>query len=224
MNWRKAAELAGEGARRIAAGGASSLAVGGPGLVAIGEDGCCGEYKAVLWTSADGEAWTHEPDIVGQGLNAVAATSAGLVAVASGPGAWTSAHGHDWAWAEDQAAFDKGFMLDVTRNASGIVAGGLVSCAKPTAADPFVEDQCAAFWTSGDGLIWERFDSVPGPTGEVSGVTHFGDLVIAVGSNGKGHAEGSLATVWIGRPWSPHHENGCLSPLARRRRLGARSL
>jgi hypothetical protein len=84
-----------------------------------------------------------------------------------------------------------------------MVAVGSVRCAEPTAADPFAEDQCAAFWASGNGLTWERFDSVPGPTGEVSAVTHFDDVVIAVGSNAKAHAEGSLATVWIGHPVVP---------------------
>jgi hypothetical protein len=140
------------------------VTLGGPGLVAVGED----DSAAVVWTSADGLAWSRVPHdeavfglILGDGnaMTGVTVGGPGFVAVGSDglnsdnptgrarAVVWTSVDGLSWSRVpHDEAVFggpgDQG-MFDVTLGGPGLVAVG-------------EDDQGAPVWTSKDGITWVR--------------------------------------------------------------------
>jgi hypothetical protein len=140
----------------------NAVAVGGPGLVAVGYDGAVNRYDAAVWTSADGLTWVRVPQdevVFGgsdvQGMNAVTAGDAGVVAVGythtrSGLDAvvWVSADGLAWARVPHDGAVFGGLSA---QEMSGVVAGGpgLVAVGHSMAILGWVpRDSEAAVWVS----------------------------------------------------------------------------
>jgi hypothetical protein len=144
--------------------GMVSVTVGGPGLVAVGgfRDRTDG---AVVWTSVDGVSWQRVPQgeavfggefpEYGLSMSSVTVGGPGLVAVGSswsrGTGVvWTSSDGLEWQRLEhDDAVFgtDSGIIVinSVAAGGPGLVAVGWDG-----------GQDAAAFWTSTDGIDWQR--------------------------------------------------------------------
>ena len=120
----------------------NAVTVEGTRLVAVGYDGPLDKYDAAVWTSVDGMTWTRVPQdkaVFGgadvQGMNAVTAWEAGLVAVgydrsggAFEAAVWISPDGSTWARVPRDRAVFGGLgaqrMNGVVARASGLVAVG----------------------------------------------------------------------------------------------------
>ena len=125
------------------------------GFVAAGSD----EHdvvapRAVLWTSADGRAWTRVPDVdgfAGVRLEGVASHDGAVVAVGSvysgkeaiGAVSWRSEDSATWQRSSASADLSQGQMHSVAAGAKGLLAVG---------AD--LAGHRALVWSSGDGLAW----------------------------------------------------------------------
>lgn len=134
--------------------GSSSLQVvpAGDGLVAIGYDGRLG---SILWTSADGAAWTNiTPDgFDAMGIVSVVPFEGGLLGVGRGDttdvdsevaAVWISEDGISWRRAEGGPDM-RGQMIDVVATDAGLFAVGGVP-----------GEDAAGIWRSTDGETWER--------------------------------------------------------------------
>ena len=145
------------------------VAVAGDTLVAWGnasaDDGADGSMvEPVLWTSADGVAWTAVSDIAGIGwLQDVAAGPDGFVAIGGADrtdagGVWFSADGRAWEPVEAEGFRDaQRTSPEVTKSSIAATSSGYVAvagergCAKGPCPDARV-----AIWSSPDGRSWSR--------------------------------------------------------------------
>lgn len=137
---------------------------GPSGLVAVGRVSGDEGYGALVYTSADGSAWSPVADdgsvFGGPGGHALAVTAGGPGWVAVGyddqgegyvgdwnAAVWTSADGATWTRVpHDEALFggsEDQVMFGVAAAGPGLVAVG-------------VDDDSPAAWVSGDGLSWEK--------------------------------------------------------------------
>lgn len=213
----------------------ADVTVGGPGLVAVGSQSVCRDVpvfddqgrerldevgvpepntectdqNAVVWTSADGTAWSrvaHDEAIFGgsdfPAMAGVTAGGPGLVAVGRSDGfggldvlvesetpvegdavVWISDDGLDWTRVpHDEAVFGGPHtqeMLDVTVGGPGFVAVGRDG-AGDTWSNPGLGGMDPAIWTSVDGVTWRR---VPG---EANGLDRGTDRLLAVTAGGPG--------------------------------------
>ena len=146
------------------------LTAGGPGLVAIGFDTSGDDWDAVVWTSADGLAWTRVPDtndvFGGPGMqvaHGMVASERGIVAVGvetdeegdQDVAVWTSPDGLTWMRVpHDEDVFGgEGNQAAhaVTHGDFGFVAAGYDAELAGGGAD-----FDAAMWVSPDGERWSR--------------------------------------------------------------------
>lgn len=130
---------------------------------------------AAIWTSRDGRRWKRAalPNArgAGAGVDAVAATSRGLVAIGRSV-LWTSRDGRAWKLARRGSGPLSGVQA-VTRGGPGLLAYGYES----NTVEP-------AIWASADGRAWRRVldGGVTHDLGKVVGVARAGDGWLAMGS------------------------------------------
>jgi hypothetical protein len=183
-----------------------ALAAGGDGqVVAVGRS----RKVPVAWTSRDGSSWDrHDVAILGDGteferMTSVAAGPHGFVAGGSiGPEVgerrarfWTSTNAIDWEPVPEEAtAFADAEVRAIEPFHGGYVAIGMLG---PTNAPTG-----AVSWTSPDGLVWERHESVDFEGGTAAAVAPapLGGLVV-VGSTIDRH-EAVTWTSQDGRAWT----------------------
>jgi hypothetical protein len=199
--WRSTDGLtwqADDGTGPFAGGRIWGLAVDRDTVVAVGTRGDpnYGPAAAWRWTSASG--WQRArigPDASGA-MRAVAATTAGFVAVGlnghdNGAAAWMSRDGLTWTAVADQPAFHYFSyavrMQSVVVGPAGLVAGGWRSDAG---------NGSALAWSSADGASWV------GPTwqpsfsgGQITGLAVSGQAIVAVGRTG--YPDNNQARVWV---------------------------
>ncbi len=198
--------------------GMASVTVGGPGLVAVGGAGPGedGEWRAAVWTSPDGIAWSRVPQneaLFGRAtMNSVTAGGPGLVAVGTATldpdydvaAVWTSVDGIAWSRVpHNEAVFGGATIQSVTSGGPGLVAVGWDG-------HPNGGRSNAVVWTSVDGIAWSRVRHSEAVFGREDGqwiwsVTTGGPGLVAVGFDSSG------AAVWTsidGITWSrvPHNE------------------
>ena len=154
-------------------------------LLAVGRDATDIENEVgVVWTSADGAAWTRAeggPDLIGAQLIDVIATDDGLVAVGGYPGrdagaTFTSDDGEVWTLTTTPGVFERSFTWAVTAGGPGFVAVGWMRNDDPGVGfDP-------AFWTSTDGVAWTLAPTPDGaPGAQVRDVIAVDGRLLAVG-------------------------------------------
>jgi len=158
------------------------------------------DHHAVLWTSADGTAWSPLPDEPAFDGGSVASLAAGrsrLVAVgtvldpsgSTRAAAWWSTDGRSWTAAPVDASFANAQMNGVTAGGPGFVAVG--------SAD---DGGSAAAWTSTDGERWTR---APDGTGFGGGGLRIAMASVAAGPGGlvavgsRDDAGNGSPTVWV---------------------------
>jgi hypothetical protein len=150
-------------------------------------------------------------------MGSVAVGGPGLVAV--GAAVWTSVDGLTWSRVrDDEATFAHAPIHSVTIGGPGLVAVGVAfgdedERACPGSVPATQRLDCAAVWTSVDGLTWSRVphDEAIFGGAAMTSVTAGGPGVVAVGWDGHPHGEESNAVVWTsvdGLTWSrvPHDE------------------
>jgi len=187
------------------------------GWLAVGrEDPVCqldcgtAPVRALVWTSIDGLAWTAVPDapgFAGRGMDAVARTADGYVAVGLGKAraaVWTSPDGTTWTPAADDPIFHSGpssdpgswvEMMGVAVDRGVIVAAGMDG---PQGGG---ENSVRAWWSL-DGRTWSEATGERFPGGQVFGVASTGAGFVATGPSG---ADSCLGGIWEsadGRAWS----------------------
>ncbi|MGH2406987.1 MAG: WD40/YVTN/BNR-like repeat-containing protein [Candidatus Limnocylindrales bacterium] len=182
------------------------VVAGGPGLVTAGffDRG----PQAAIWTSNDGFSWRLASDFpVADGTlaDAIASSPRGLLAGGADgrkAAAWRSTDGVAWAQVDGGTAFsDPAAPLQisaVTAWGTGWVAAGYLG----TYAGPLR----AAFWTSPDGIAWQRVgDAGEFTDGRVNALTKLGTRLVAVGGTGTYNAR-TGGTAWTsddgGASWS----------------------
>ena len=198
--------------------GMASVTVGGPGLVAVGGAGPGEdrEWRAAVWTSPDGIAWSrvpHNEALFGRAImNSITVGGPGLVAVGTatldpdydGAAVWTSPDGITWSRVPyNEAVFGGATIQSVTAGGPGLVAVGWDG-------HPHGGISNAVVWTSVDGITWSRVPHNEAVFGRDDGqwmwsVTTGGPGLVAVGFDSSG------AAVWTsidGITWSrvPHNE------------------
>jgi hypothetical protein len=158
----------------------------------------------LAWVSRDGHEWVGTivyPEFDEAGLEAVAATTSGFVAVGhSGtedPRAaiWTSKDGKDWYRTEDGPVFAPPPKGGGSNLWSVAVAGdALVTVGREwTIADGSVTSRRAAAWFSSDGTAWRRAESIEDGEGAMF------NTVVAAGHGwiaGGVAAKSGLAAIW----------------------------
>lgn len=192
-----------------------SVVRGGPGWVAVGGDG----RKGAVWVSEDARSWDridHDASAF-QGellmrLTSVVTGGPGLVAVGWDgfpPGGGesravvlTSTDGREWERVpHDPAVFgdrEPGdgltLMESVARTDHGLIAAGQAPTTDGGSA--------AAFWSSRDGLVWERIDGdrrAFGGSGtqRVNALAVDGGTIVAVGTNAIFQEDHGGPGVWV---------------------------
>ena len=184
----------------------SDVVDAGDVLVAVGYVGLEDTWRAIAWTSTDGDVWRLHSvdDQAGSFAVRVAAGRGGrVVAVgrsASRPVAWTSTDGQHW----DRTALPTGGAEWERATAiaplpgGGFLAGG--------SAGPELGDRRVRMWRSADGAQWTADPDDPSFAGaEVTGVVARDDVEIAVGRVGTGQRSSGSAAWVRSRPngtWS----------------------
>jgi hypothetical protein len=183
------------------------VVAGGPGYAAVGFLDTPKGPRAAAWASIDGRRWTLVADFpTGDGsvVRSVAIGEHGLVAVGVAgreAAAWRSADGLAWQRSPTSASLSGPQpleLLSVSATAGGYVAVGYEG--------PSVGSARPAFWSSSDGIRWERARAPNGaPVGRAEAVAAAGDVIVAVGTAGTTeHPTGGLAwTSRDGRSWAP---------------------
>jgi len=176
--------------------------VDGPaGLVAVGW--ILQDFRGATWHSADGSTWGFV-DGFGERtlLSAVAADGTRYVAVGrdgEGATAWSSTDGVTWTRTPSKEAFAETPMrlTSVVPWDGGFVAGGF-------RGNGFFSAD-GAFWTSADGIAWDRAPDSPHlADARVVALSIGGPGLVAVGQAGPADDPGPAA-VWTstdGRSWS----------------------
>jgi len=157
----------------------TDVVAGAGGWLAVGrrDQACmidCGDdpVRAYVWTSSDGSQWSRVPDqpsLKGGGMDAVAQTALGYVAVgvAFGHAAiWTSPNGRAWSRVPDAPMFREPASKDgaLPLHATGVAAGdgGIVVVGSAYAQDTCVPGVALRFcpgvraWWSIDGKTWAK--------------------------------------------------------------------
>ena len=187
------------------------------GWLAVGrEDAPCqlncglAPVRAWAWISADGLTWRRvpvQPSLEGGGMNAVARTASGFVAVgvASGLAAvWTSSDGRTWLRVPDDPIFHPRPDTDPSAALSlvGVAAncGSVVAAGQAFGVGPGGAPAALGLW-SRDGRTWAEA-TVEDPTPDyIQSVTATADGFLATGSAWHGQW---LPIVWSssdGRAW-----------------------
>ena len=161
-------------------------------LMACSSPGGDDASDAAVWVSSDGEEWERvcHPSLGGPGeqqMLGVTATDSLLVAVGSevvdgdrDGVVWLSEDGRDWrrSDSEDLGGSGEQWIVDVAFTDVGLVAVGSVGRTR---------DQDAAFWTSDEGVVWDRAAAIPSFGGaghqSVNSVVQSGGVVLAGGQN-----------------------------------------
>jgi hypothetical protein len=187
---------------------------------AIGENDCtgktgsqvCGPPPLMVWTSADGVAWSRisDPVFAGASIDAMAVGRTGIVAVGdtgwNRPAIWTSADGLTWHTATLHAVtFAGAHFRTIKASGSGYVVGGSTGDAEPQSGgvSPPSIGKAAAWWST-DGASWLTAavsqSSVVGAA--ILDIEVAKDGMVAVGSTAtsKGGAAWRSAD---GRTWQP---------------------
>ena len=187
------------------------------GWLAVGrEDPVCqldcgtAPVRALVWRSGDGLNWAPVPDaagFAGRGMDAVARTAVGYVAVGLGKSraaVWTSPDGTTWTPVADTPLFhsrpgtDPSFwveMIGVTVDHGVIVAVGMDG---PQGGG----DNAVRAWWSLDGRTWSEATGERFLTGQAFGLTSTPAGFLATGPSGP---ESCLGGIWEsadGRAWS----------------------
>ena len=182
------------------------LIVPGPsGLVAFGKlvPPTGTDIKAMIWTSADGRAWSPAPQFSTafptDTIFDLAAGPGGYVAVGSPRRAWYSTDGKTWKLASGPAGQGPSIVLEC--------AGGFLGVENPSSQ--------AAFWTSTDGVSWtvqpRVVDRPDDPAYVGTGLFSDGDRILAFGADAH-----QTRGAWIssdGRNWQSVVLGGPLPPL-----------
>jgi hypothetical protein len=197
-----------------------TVTASGPGFVAAGHAGKQvlpdvprPGWKATVWSSTDGSAWTRVPDtsdFADAVIADLAAGRSGMVAVgfsqqAAGtlPSAdclhaisWTSADGLTWTRAPADPALGCAQMTQIVAGGPGYVAGGTISAgSRDESSTPR-----AQMWVSEDGLAWTPVDG-PADATRLFDMAAGPDGLIAVGQTMAG-----AVGVWRsddGTSWTP---------------------
>lgn len=153
----------------------ASITAGGPGFVAVGSGGR--RSRARVWTSADGVAWTSQPDALFLSFSLDLVVRSGDDLFAFGRGhegvqVWRSTNGRSWTTLESRD-LEWAHINDVAVVDGTMIAVGSID-------DPESAETGSAAWRSTDGVAWQR---VPAPAGleEVWQVVARDSTLVAIG-------------------------------------------
>lgn len=151
-----------------------SITAGGPGFVAVGTGGR--ELRGRVWTSADGQNWTAQPDNHFRGfyLHKVVRVGGNLYLFGNGHDGtqiWRSSNARNWDVLPPSPELVWAGINDIAVVGQTMLAAGYVD-------DPD-GDFSGAVWRSTDGIAWQR-TAAPAGNREVWALAVKGSTVVAV--------------------------------------------
>ncbi len=186
---------------------------GEPVCTGQGAGTTCGPFPVMLWTSADGTAWTRITDMAafkGATIADITLSPHGLVAVGdtgwTEPAIWVSSTGESWERLSlSSAMFNEAHFSSIRVTASGFLLAGGVGNIEPVSGGIEAPDTgTAAVWWSLDGRTWTKgiVNRADGVGSSLGSIYVGSDGLVAVGAA----SGGKTATAWVsvdGRIWKP---------------------
>jgi hypothetical protein len=166
--------------------------------------------RAVVWKSNDGLTWTavrDQPALRGGGMEAVARTNGGFVAVGRRIGraaVWTSPDGSTWSKVADKPLFHHGKGSDpvywITMN--GVAADHGVVVATGMEGSYGEGGSAVRAWWSTDGRTWHKAKGEKFASGQLFSMASTPAGFIATGPSGRPSCRGGIWLSSDGRAWS----------------------